>query len=122
MLEEEAEEEQNLFVSIQKTIKTIHGLTKTVYDRLMQIQENFQKIIALSSQWNDIPMYSRDKNTKLIKFDDQLSKIKTLRCVEVQDASKKIQKLLKEDLLLFFSVPLVDPHKSKFVSFLFFKI
>lgn len=116
MSEEETEEEEFLFTSIKKTVKTIHSLTKTVYDRLIQIQDNFQKIIALSSQWNEIPMYSREKNTKLIKFDDRLTKIKTVRCAEVQDASKKIQKLLRDDLLLFFSVTLVDLDKSKLIS------
>lgn len=115
MLEEETAEEEFKFTSIKKTVKTIYYLTKTVYDRLTQIQDNFQKIIALSSKWNEIPMYSREKTTKLIKFDDRLTKIKTIRCTEVQDASKKIQKLLKEDLLLFFSVPLVDKDKSKLI-------
>jgi len=100
---------------IQTTIKTIHSLTKNVYERVMQIQNNFQKIITLSSQWKNIPIYSREKNTKLITFGDRLIEIKTTRCTEIKYASTMIQILLKENLLLFHNVSLVDPNESKLI-------
>lgn len=104
---------------IQNTaIKTIHSLTKNVYARVMHIQENCQKIITLSSQWINIPMYSREKSTNLITFGDRLTEIKTTRCTEIRDASIKIQIFLKEDLLLFHNVPLVDPNQSKLIKFI----
>lgn len=99
---------------IQKTIKTIHSLTQSVYERLMQIQDNFQKIITLSSQWIILPLYSREKQSKFIMFGDRLTEIKIARCMEVQDASIKIQQLLKDDILLFHDMLLVDPNRSKF--------
>lgn len=82
----------------------------------MQIHDNFHKIITLSSQWKKIPLYSREKQSKFIMFGDRLTEIKNSRCTELQGASKKIQQLLKENLLLFHDVPLVDPNWSKLIS------
>lgn len=115
MLDEEeyVENDQHYLTSIQRTIKTIHILTGNVYERLIQTQVNFQKIIELSSQWKNIPMYTRDKNTKLITFSNRLIDLKNARYAEVWDASKKIQHYLKENLLLFHNVPLVDPNWGK---------
>jgi len=103
-------------ISLQSTISTIHNLTKNVYERVMQTHENFQKIITLSSQWIDKPMYVRDKITKRITFGNKLTEMKIARYAEVRDASIKIQQLLMEDLLLFHNVPLVDPNLSKLTS------
>ncbi|XP_022182919.1 dynein heavy chain 9, axonemal-like [Myzus persicae] len=97
-------------VSLQNTISTIHSLTKNVYERVIQTHENFQKIITLSSQWNNKPMYVRDKNTNRITFDNKLTEKKIARYAEVRDASIEIQQLLMEDLLLFHNVPLLDPN------------
>lgn len=102
--------------SLQNTISTIHDLTKNIYERVMQTHDNFEKIIILSSQWINKPMYMRDKNTKRIVFDHKLTEKKIARYAEVQDASIKIQRLLKEDLLLFHNVPLLDPNLSKLTS------
>jgi len=101
---------------IQQTITTIHNLTKNLYERLMQIQDNEQKIRELSSKWKNKPMYLRDKNTKLITFDDRLTEIKAARCAEVKDASTIIQKLLNENFLLFYNEPLVDHISGMLVS------
>lgn len=76
----------------------------------MQTQENLQKIITLSSQWHNTPLYTRERNSKYIMFDEQLAETKATRCAEIQDASMKIHQLLKENLLLFHNVPLVDPN------------
>jgi len=114
MFEEvEKENDQLPLKHIQKTIKTIYNLTKNVYERVMKVQDNFQKIITLSCQWKNIPIYSREKCTNLITFGDRLTEIKTIRYAEISDASKKIQILLKENLLLFHNVSLVDPNQSK---------
>jgi len=114
-LNEESENDQSILspISLQNTISTIHGLTKNLYWRVMQTHDNFEKIIALSSQWINNPMYIRDKNTKRIVFDYKLTEKKITRYAEVRDASIKIQRLLKEDLLLFHNVPLIDPYLSK---------
>lgn len=98
---------------IQKTIKTIHELTGDLYKRVMHAQNNFRQIITLSSQWIDIPMYEREKSTKLITFSNRLDKIKTARYAEIMDASKKIHRLLKENILLLNNVPLTDPNLGK---------
>ncbi|KAL4088975.1 hypothetical protein QTP88_024053 [Uroleucon formosanum] len=103
-------------ISLQNTISTIHSLTENVYERVMQTHENFQKIITLSSQWTNKPMYVRDKNTRRIIFGNKLTEKKIGRYAEVRDASTKIQQLLMEDLLLFHNVPLFDPNLSKFTS------
>lgn len=104
---------QPLLTKIEATIAIIHSSTKSVYDRLMQIRDNFQKIITLSSQWEDIPMYVREKTTKLITFGDSLTESKNIRYTEIKDASTKIHTLLKKDVLLFYNVPLVDPNRGK---------
>lgn len=83
----------------------------------MQAQDNLQKIIAQSSQWKNIPMYSREKNSKFIVFGHRLAEMKTIRYAEVQDASMKIQQLLEANLLLFHNVPLVDPNSGELFSF-----
>lgn len=98
---------------IQKTIRTIHSLTKNVYDRLMQAQDDFLKIIILSGQWRNVPMYLREKHTNCIAFDNRLSETKTVRYTEIQRASMKIQQLLKKDLLLFHNVSVLDPNFGK---------
>lgn len=107
------ENDQSFLISIHKTIKSIHDLTKNLYERTMQIQNNFKKIITLSSQWKNVPMYSREKNTRFITFDHRLSELKITRFTEVGNASIKIQQLLKENLLLFNNIPLVDLNWSK---------
>lgn len=84
----------------------------------MQTQENLQTIITLSSQWHNIPLYTRERNSKFIMFDEHLAETKEMRCAEMQDASIKIHQLLKENLLLFHNVPLVDPN----LGMLFFNI
>lgn len=114
-VEEELENEDPYLTSIQKTIRIIYNLTKNVYERLMHIQDNFQKIVTLSSQWSKTPMYVRDKTTKLMAFDDHMVEMKTTRCNELQSASVEIQRLLREDVLLFHNVPLVDPNWGKFI-------
>lgn len=87
----------------------------------MQIHDNFHKIITLSSQWKKLPLYSREKQAKFIMFGDRLTEIRIARCEELQDASMKIQQLLKENLLLLHDVPLVDPNWSRlFQIFTFF--
>lgn len=107
---EEMDEESQIIIGdqaptlIQYTIRTIHGLTKSVYERVMRVQENFDEIVALSSQWEKSPMYAREKSTMLISFGHKLEEVKNARYNEVRDASKKIQRLLKEDLLLFHNV------------------
>lgn len=98
---------------IQKTISGIHELTKGVYERVMHIQNNFEKIITLSSQWSNIPMYMREKSLNRITFGSRLTEIKMARYVEMRNASTKIQQLLKEDILLFNNVPLADPNRGK---------
>lgn len=114
MLDEEGDiEHEHYLLTIQRTIDTIHMLTGNVYERLIQTQINFQKIVELSSQWTNTPMYTRDKNTKLITFSNRLIEMKTIRYTEVRDASKKIQHILKINLLLFHNVPLVDPNWGK---------
>jgi len=118
-LHEETHTENDQFmspISLQNTISTIHSLTKNVYQRVIQTHENFQKIIILSSQWINKPMYVRDKNTKRITFDNKLTEKKIARYAEVRDASIQIQQLLMEDLLLFHNVPLLDPNLSKLTS------
>lgn len=95
-------------MSIQQTITTIHNLTKNLYERLMQIQENEKTILELSSKWKNKPMYLRDKNTKLIALDNRFNETKAARCAEIKDASTIIQKLLNENFLLFHNEPLVD--------------
>ncbi|XP_025202252.1 dynein beta chain, ciliary-like, partial [Melanaphis sacchari] len=110
-LNEELENDQSMSPkSLQSTISTIHGLTKNLYERVMQTHDNLKKIITLSSQWINKPMYMRDKSTKLITFDHKLTEKRMARYAEVRDASIKIQRLLKEDLLLFHNVPLLDPN------------
>lgn len=79
----------------------------------MKTKDNFQKIILLSSKWKNIPMYLREKNSKFIIFSHRLAEIKAARYADVRDASLKIQQLLKENLLLFHNVPLMDPRWSK---------
>lgn len=111
--EEVESEEQPQLTKIEATIRDIHGLTKNVYERLMHIQDNFKKIIALSSQWENIPMYVREKTTKLITFGDRLIDLKITRYTEIENASSKIHQLLKQDLLLFHNVPLVNPNWGK---------
>jgi len=101
---------------IQQTITTIHNLTKNLYERLMQIQDNEQKIWELSSKWKNKPMYLRDKNTKLITFDNRLNELKYTRCAEIKDASTIIQKLLNENFLLFYNEPLMDHISGMLVS------
>jgi len=103
-------------ISLQNTISTIHSLTKNVYERVMQTHENFKKIITLSSQWINKPMYVRDKNTKRLTFGNKLTEKKIARYAEVRDASIMIQQLLIEDLLLFHNVPLLDPNLGKLTS------
>jgi len=116
-LNEETENDESMSsISLQSTISTIHSLTKNVYERVMQTHENFQKIITLSSQWINKPMYVRDKNTKRITFGNKLTEKKISRYAEVRDASIKIQQLLMEDLLLFHNVPLLNPNSSKLIS------
>lgn len=61
-------------------------------------------------------MYLRDINTNLITFGDKLTEVKTTRYMELRDAGVEIHKLLKENLLLFYNVPLVDPNLSKLFS------
>lgn len=119
MLDEEKDIEidQPNLTSIQQTINTIHTLTGNVYKRLLQTQINFQKILELSSRWRNIPMYTRDKNTKLITFSNRLIDMKTARYAEIRNFSKKIQQFLKENLLLFHNVPLVDPNRSKIIIY-----
>lgn len=120
MLEEEGDIEHDhpYLISIQRTIHTIHMLTRNVYERLVQTQMNFQKIIELSSQWAHIPMYTRDKNTKLITFSNRLIEMKNVRYEEVRDASKNIQQFLKINLLLFHNIPLTDPNWGKIIFLL----
>lgn len=55
-------------------------------------------------------MYSRDKNTKIVGLDHRLVLMKKIRCAEVANASKEIQKLLIEDLLLFHNISITDPN------------
>ncbi|VVC42906.1 Dynein heavy chain, domain-1, partial [Cinara cedri] len=110
--EEVENEQQPLLTKIEATIKAIHSLTKSVYERLMQIKDNFKKIKILSSQWENTPMYVREKTTKLIMLGDRLTYFKTNRYKEIDNASSKIHQLLKEDLLLFHNVPLVDPNRE----------
>lgn len=113
-LEEEEEfEQQPLLTKLEATIKEIHSITKNVYDRLMQIQDNFKKIIELSSQWENEPMYIREKITKHITFDDRLFELKISRYTNMKDASTKIQQLLKIDILLFHNVPIIDLNYGK---------
>lgn len=120
--DEEVENEQPPLTAIIKTIRTIHTLTKNVYERLMQTQENLQKIITLSNQWHNIPLYTRERNSKFIMFDEQLAETKATRCAEMQDASIKIHQLLKENLLLFHNVPLVDPNLGMLLLITLFSI
>lgn len=87
-------------------------MIKNVYGRLIRTQDNLRKIISLSNQWENKPMYSRDKNTTIITLDHRLILMKRIRCSEVENASKEIQKLLKEDLLLFHNVSLTDPNSG----------
>lgn len=61
-------------------------------------------------------MYLRENNTKLITFGDKLIEIKNIRHAELRDASVKIHTFLKENLLLFYNVPLVDPNSGKLFS------
>lgn len=112
-----SENQELSLTSIQNTINIIHNLTKNVYKRIIQIQDNFQKIIVLSTQWKNKPMYLRENNTKLITFGHKLTEIKTTRYAELRDASVKIHTLLKENLLLFQNVPLVDPNLGKLILF-----
>lgn len=115
-LEEEEIKDENLSLkSIKKTIRIIHTLTKNVYERLIKTQENLQKITALSNQWKNMPLYTREKNSKFITFGDHLAEIKATRCTEMREASKKIRQLLKEDCLLFHNVPLIDPDLGIFM-------
>lgn len=115
-MNEETENDQPLSpMSLQNTISTIHSLTKNVYERIMQTHYNLEKIISLSSQWLK-PMYMRDQNTKRIAFGQKLTEKKIERYAEVRDASNKIQQLLKEDLLLFHNIPLLDPNLGKLIS------
>jgi len=104
-----------LFTQV-KMICTKKQVNKNVYERVMQAHENFLKIITLSSQWINKPMYVRDKNTKRLTFDNKLTEKKIARYAEVRNASIKIQQLLMEDLLLFHNVPLLDPSLSKLIS------
>lgn len=98
---------------IQKTISGIHQLTKSTYERIMHIKNNFQKIITLSSQWKNIPMYMREKSLNRITFGSPLTEIKMARYAEMRSASLRIMQLLKENILLFNNVPLVDPNRGK---------
>lgn len=112
----EGEEEINIpppLTLIQKTIKDIHEITGKLYERVMHAHSNFQQIIALSNQWIDVPLYVRDKSTKRITFGSRLDGLKIVRYMEIGTASNKIQKLLKENLLLFKGVPLTDPNRGK---------
>lgn len=111
-----AECDENSQPSIQETIKGIYNATKSVYRRIMQIQDNFERIILFSSQWSDIPMYSRDNDLKIIQFDHQLAVIKITRLAQIRDASKEIQKLLTENLLLFHNLSLTDLNSGKLIS------
>lgn len=116
MNEEEGEGENESFIpTIYETIQMIHKSVKNVYERLIKTQDNLREIIRLSAQWKDTPLYSRDKITNIITFDKRLGIIKTKRYTEIEDASKEIQKLLRENLLLFHNVPLKDPNLGKFV-------
>jgi dynein heavy chain len=101
------------FTIIQKTISGIHELTKSVYERIMHIQNNFQKIITLSSQWNNIPMYMREKSLNRITFGNSMTEIKMARYADMRNASLKIMQLLKENILLFNNVPLSNPNRGK---------
>lgn len=107
--------DQNHFTSIQSTISIIHTKTENVYKRLLQTQINFQNIVKLSSQWRNMPMYTRDKNIKLITFNNQLIDMKNTRYAEIRDSSKRIQRFLKENLLLFHNVPLVNSNYGKLI-------
>ncbi|VVC32244.1 Hypothetical protein CINCED_3A002285 [Cinara cedri] len=107
---EEVDDDLSALTLIQKTIRTIYSLTENVYKRLKQTQDNFQEIIILSSQWSDIPMYLREKNTNCITFDNHLTEIKTMRYREIEITSIKIQQLLKNNLLLFHNVSVLDPN------------
>lgn len=109
-----AENNGNSQPSIQETIKGIYDATKSVYRRIMQVQDNFQRIISLSSQWTDVPMYSHDKHSKIIQFDHQLAVMKATRFAQIRDASKEIQQLLRVNLLLFHNLSLTDPNSGKF--------
>lgn len=101
---------------IQKTIKDIHDLTGKLYERVVHAQTNFEQIITLTSQWIDIPLYVREKTTKRITFGNQLVEIKTARYDEIMATSKKVQRLLKENILLLNNVPLLDPNRGKLLS------
>lgn len=125
MLEEEfeVEDEQASIMSIQKTVETIYKLIKSLYERVMRIQDNEQKIKELSSQWKNKPVYTRDKDTNLIIFDNRLTEVKVARCAEIKDASAKIQKLLKKNFLLFHNEPLMHHNLGKLdINTFLFKI
>lgn len=115
MINEEEGENESFIPTIYETIQMIHKSVKNVYERLIKTQDNLREIIRLSSQWNNIPLYSRDKIKNIITFDKRLGQIKTKRYTEIEDSSKQIQKLLRENLLLFHNVPLRDPNLGKFV-------
>jgi dynein heavy chain len=114
--EEEEENRPPPLTLIQKTIKGIHVLTGNLYERVVHAQTNLQQIIALASHWINIPLYVRDKTTKRITFGNQLDEKKTARYAEIKAASTKIQRLLKENILLLNNVPLLDPNHGKLVS------
>jgi len=114
--EDKIEEEQASKITIAKTIKTIHNLTKNLYERIMRIKDKEQKIWELSSQWKNKPMYVRDEITKFISFDERLADIKSSRCTEIMDASVEIQKLLMDIFLLFYNEPLADRDQGKLAS------
>ncbi|XP_050529246.1 dynein beta chain, ciliary-like [Daktulosphaira vitifoliae] len=115
--EEMLEEEIPIISSIQHTIAIIHSLTENLYDRMMKIQNNYKEVVNLSNQWNNQPLYIRDKNTMLIEFDKRIIDAKTTRHKELIECSKKIKKLLKEDLLLFNNIPIIDPNAMKPIVF-----
>lgn len=65
-------------------------------------------------------MYLREKNTNCITFNTRLNEIKTVRYTEIRRTSMKIQQLLKQDLLLFHNVSVLDSNRGKLTTLFFF--
>lgn len=87
-------------------------LVKQLYDRVKRAQDNVKNICEIINSWGLVPLYERKEGRKdaLIDLDNKIDKINK-RYELVRNTHSEILKVMEENFLLFFNLPLPVPEE-----------
>lgn len=90
-------------------IEGIFNQVKQIYDRIKLAQTNIRDLMNTISAWSNQPLYERKEGKKenLLGLDDRAERIQKRREL-VTSCSNDLQKILKENCILFLQMPLEE--------------